>query len=147
MIGMTMPGSDNALEQIMPSDALETLRQVNGNLRSALSHLRPERKHCSAIKPQDLSGILSHLLRAAECLRRLPPPSPANSPANSEDALAFGKDALQKEALEYRSNLQNLKHFLPDVHGRLLAERSRLETARTHLAAATAWAKARQKTL
>jgi hypothetical protein len=50
--------------------------------------------------------------------------------------------ALEKEALEYRRNLEKLKHFLPDVQARLLAEKSRLETARTHVAAAAAWAKA-----
>jgi hypothetical protein len=118
----------------MPPDALETLRQVNDNLRSALIRLRPERKHCSTIRPQDFSDLLSQLLRAAECLRRLP--------AHSEAAVA-----LEKESLEYRSNLEKLKHFLPDVHGRLLAEKSRLETAKNHVAAATAWARASKKTL
>ncbi|MGD0212150.1 MAG: hypothetical protein ABSB87_02885 [Terriglobales bacterium] len=112
----------------MPTDALKSLRLVNDNLRSALLRLRPERKHCSRIKPQDFSDILSQLLRAAECLRLA---------ADSEDAVA-----LEKEALEYRRNLEKLKHFLPDVQARLLAEKSRLETARTHVAAAAAWAKA-----
>ncbi|MGD0791570.1 MAG: hypothetical protein ABR920_07345 [Terriglobales bacterium] len=118
----------------MPPDALETLRQVNDNLRSALIRLRPERKHCSTIRPQDFSDILSQLLRAAECLRRLPPHSEAAA-------------ALEKESLEYRGNLEKLKHLLPDLHGRLLAEKSRLETAQNHVAAATAWARASKKTL
>ncbi len=118
----------------MPPDALDTLRQVNENLRSALIRLRPERKHCSTIKPQDFSDILSELLRAVECLRR--------PPAHSDAAVA-----LEKESLEYRSNLEKLKHFLPDLHVRLLAEKSRLETSRTHVAAAAAWARARKKTL
>jgi len=118
----------------MPPDALETLRQVNENLRSALLRLRPERKHCSTIKPKDFSDILSQLLRAAECLRRLPPPSEAAA-------------TLEKESLEYRGNLEKLKHFLPDLQVRLLAEKSRLETARTHVAAAAAWAQASKKTL
>jgi hypothetical protein len=118
----------------MPPDALETLRQVNANLHSALLRLRPERKRCSAIRPQDFSDLLSHLLRAAECLRRLPPLSEAGA-------------ALEKESLEYRGNLEKLKHFLPGLHVRLLAEKSRLETARAHVAAAMAWARARKKTL
>lgn len=118
----------------MPPDALETLQQVNENLRSALLRLRPERKHCSTIQPQDLSDLLSQLLRAAECLRRLP----AHSEATAE---------LEKESLKYRGNLENLQHFLPDLHGRLLAEKARLETARTHVAAAAAWARASKKTL
>ncbi len=116
----------------MASDALETLRLVNDNLRSAMLRLRPERKHCSSIRPQDFSDILSQLLRAAECLR--------HAPAQPEDAAAFAK-----EALAYRHNLEQLKHFLPDVQARLLAEKSRLETARTHVAAAAEWAKARKK--
>jgi superfamily I DNA and/or RNA helicase len=111
------------------------LRQVNENLRSALLRLRPERKHCSSIRPQDFSDILSQLLRAAECLRRPEPP------ANSEAALTI-EAALEKESLEYRSNLEKLKRFLPDVQVRLLAEKSRLETARTHVATAAAWAQA-----
>ena len=123
----------------MPRDALETLRLVNENLRSALlrsgrRRSSAERKHCSSIRPQDFSDILSQLLRAAECLRRLP--------AHSEGAAAF-----EKESLEYRGNLEKLKHFLPDLQVRLLAEKSRLETARTHVATAAAWARANKKTL
>ncbi len=117
-----------------PPDALETLRQVNDHLRSELLRLRPERKHCSSIKPQDFSGMLSQLLRAAECLRRLP--------AHSKAAAAF-----EKESLQYRGNLEMLKHFLPDLQVRLLAEKARLEAAQTHVAAAAAWARARKKTL
>ena len=115
-------------------DALQTLRQVNEYLRSAMHRLHPEVKHCSSIRPQDFTAILSQLLRAAEC-RRQPPAPP-------EAAMA-----LEKELLEYRSNLEKLKHFLPDLHGRLLAEKSRLENARKHLAAATAWADANKNTL
>lgn len=118
----------------MPPDALETLRQVNENLRSTLILLRPERKHCATIHPQDLSALLTQLLRAAECLR--------HPPAHSEATAA-----LEKETLEYRRNLEKLKRFLPSLHVRLLAEKSRLETAQTHLAAATAWARLSKKTL
>jgi hypothetical protein len=112
------------------SDALETLRQVNDNLRSALIRLHPERKLCSSIRPQDFSDLLSGILRAAECR------------AHSESSVAF-----EEESLEYRSNLEKLKDFLPDLHERLLAEKSRLETAQTHVSAASAWARASQKTL
>jgi hypothetical protein len=118
----------------MPPDALETLRQVNESLRSALARLRPERKHCSSLRPQDFSSLLAQLLQAAECLRL--------RPAHSEAAAA-----LEKEALEYRGNLEKLKHFLPDLQVRLLAEKSRLESAKSHLAAKAAWAKANQQTL
>jgi hypothetical protein len=118
----------------MPLETVETLRQVNHNLRSALFRLRPECQHCSSIKPQDFSNILSQLLRAGQCLRGLPP--------HSEKPVA-----LEKEALEYRNHLEKLKHFLPDVQVRLLAEKSRLEIARTHVATAAAWAQSRKKAL
>jgi len=118
----------------MPPDALDTLRQVNADLRSALIRLRPERTHCSTIRAQDLSDLLSQLVRAAESLRR--------PPAQSQRAAVF-----QKESLEYLRHLEKLKQFLPDLQGRLLAEKSRLETARTHVAAAAAWARASEKTL
>jgi superfamily I DNA and/or RNA helicase len=118
----------------MPPDALETLRQVNDNLRSALISLRPEQKLCSNIRPKDFSDLLGQVMRAAECLRRLPP-------------LSVACAALEKESLEYRGNLEKLKRFLPSLHVRLLAEKSRLETARSHVEAAAAWAQARKKTL
>ncbi len=118
---------------MMPPDALETLRQVNDNLRSALIRLRPERKPCSAIRPQDFSGLRSQLAQAAECLRQ--------PPLDSKTAAAF-----EKESLEYRGNLEKLKRFLPDVHARLLAEKSRLEKARSHVTAAAAWGRASRNT-
>jgi hypothetical protein len=117
-----------------PPAALETLRQVNDNLRSALIRLRPERKLCSSIRPQDFSDLLSHLLRAAECLR-------------CQRTQSGASVALEEESLEYRSNLEKLKDFLPDLHGRLLAEKSRLETAQTQVSAAVAWAQASKRTL
>jgi hypothetical protein len=117
----------------MPSDALETLRQVNDSLRSALIRLRPEHTHCSTIRPQAFSDLLTQLLRAAECLGSMP---------NHSDAAAF-----QQESLEYRRNLERLKDFLPDLHGHLLAEKARLENARRHVAAAAEWARATKKAL
>jgi hypothetical protein len=115
-------------------DALEILRQVNRDLRCAMIRLRPEMKHCSAITPQDFSELRSQLRRATECLRR--------SPLGSEAAAAF-----KKESLVYRSNLEQLKRFLLDVYARLLAEKSRLEAARTHATAAAAWGQASRGTL
>ncbi|MGA2980883.1 MAG: hypothetical protein ABSD76_14935 [Terriglobales bacterium] len=118
----------------MPLDALETLRQVNIYLRSALIRLRPEIRHCSTIKPRDFSDLLSQIRRASACLQRLPPYSEAAA-------------AAEKESLEYRSSLEKLRHYLPGVHIRLLAEKSRLETARDHLAAAASWDRASKEAL
>jgi hypothetical protein len=134
----------------MPSDALQTLREVNDHLRSALIRLCPEQrseespeqrseqlpepKGGSSIRSQDLAGIRSEILRAAACVHR---PQP-----HSESAAAF-----EKESLEYRTNLEKLRHILPLVHGRLLAGKSRLEAARNHMAAAAAWARASKDSL
>jgi hypothetical protein len=117
-----------------PPDAVETLRQVNDDLRSGVVRLRPEQKDCSTITPQDFADFLSNIQRAAECLRSLR--------IRSETSMA-----IEAESLEYRTNLEKLKDFLPDLHGRLLAEKSRLEMAQTHVAAAAAWARASKKTL
>ena len=119
-------------------DTVETLREVNNNLRSALIRLHPEQKHCSTIRPQDFSDLRSEILRAGECLRQA---SLFSSP-RSEAPLA-----LEKESAEFRSNLEKLKYFLPDLHDRLLAEKARVETAKKHAVAAAAWAGASQKTV
>ena len=118
----------------MPPDILEAIRQVNHSLASALVRLSPERKHCSAISPQDFSDLLSEILRGAECLRQ---PS-ANSGIRAE---------FDPQLLEYRRHLESLSRFLPELHRNLLAEKSRLEIAQTGLAAAAAWAQASGKTL
>jgi hypothetical protein len=118
---------------MMPPDRLETLHQVNDSLRSALIDLRPEQRHCSTITPEHFSDLLSEILRAAECLRR--------TPAQSETAAA-----LTQESLEYHTNLERLRDLLPELHGNLLAEKSRLETAQTHIAAAAAWAQGSSRT-
>jgi hypothetical protein len=108
-----------------PDDDLATLRAVNKNLKSALVRFRPERQHCSTIKPHELSDLRSAILQAADWVRGI---SPQATPE------------LKNESLEYRSNLEQLKQLLPDLQVRLLAEKSRLEAAKFHAAAATAWA-------
>jgi hypothetical protein len=100
----------------------------------AVIQFSPECKLSSSLRPEDLSGILADLLRAAECLR--------NRPADTELEAAF-----EQESFRYRKHLQELKHFLPGIQLRLLAEKVRLENARIHLAAANAWAQVRRKIL
>jgi len=127
----------------MPPDAVETLRQVNRLLRATLIRLRPERTPCSAIKPQDFSAILDQLQRATECLPELLSRS-STAPSQSSSPLKSGT-AHEKEALEYRRNLEELQRFLPSLQVRLVAEKSRLETARAHVAAAAAWFESSQQ--
>jgi hypothetical protein len=115
-----------------PPDTLEALRQVNACLRAALTRMQPEQNHCSAITPQDFSDLRGHIQRGADCVSGL------------------GRDATpasQTEATAYRSHLENLQQFLPDLQGRMLAERSRLEAARDQVTATTAWVRASQKTI
>jgi len=81
-----------------------------------------------------LSDILSQILRAETCLKR--------SSESSEDERSEEASAVEQQKLEYRSNLEKLKQFLPDLQVRLLAEKSRLETAKAHLAATESWARA-----
>ena len=90
--------------------------------------------HCSTIQPQDFSDLMAEILCAADCLR--------SQPALSEDDAA-----VEQETLEYRRNLENLRDFLPQLHGNLLAEKSRLESARAHVATAAAWARSSGQTL
>lgn len=127
---------------MMPSDALLTLRQVNDSLRAALARFRPEQTRSSEITAGDLSGVLAELLRAGECLRNLPSHNTPSTPATAQETAA-----LAGETSTYRDNLEKLKRFLPDLHARLLAEKARLETAQTHVAAASAWARASGKML
>jgi hypothetical protein len=146
MIRITIKDKDSRIRiPTMPSDALQTLREVNDHLRSALIRLWPEQSleqsseqlpepKGGSIRSQDLAGIRSEILRVAACVHR---PQP-----HSESAAAF-----EKESLEYRTNLEKLRHLLPLVHGRLLAGKSRLEAARNHVAAAAAWARASKDSL
>jgi hypothetical protein len=118
----------------MTLDKLQTLRQVNENLRSTLHRLRPEQTHCSTIQPQDFADLLNEIVRAADCLQGHP-------------VLGDSDPAVEQESLEYRGNLEKLKGFLPQLHRNLLAEKSRLETAQAHVAAAATWARASPGTL
>ncbi len=127
----------------MAPDALEILRRVNGTLRSKTVLLRPDRRHCSTLHPQDLSEVISQVLQASECLRRI---HSGPTIINREEDL-IEREAIEKEVFEYSRHLEDLKHCLPDLHVRLLAERARLETARSHLSAASAWAGARKEML
>ena len=117
----------------MPSNALETLRLANQNLRSALLEFRPEQSDSAAVHTQQFSALLSDLMGAAECLQ--------HSPASGE-ATEFAR-----EAREYRHGLEKLKQLLPSLQLRLLAEKSRLEAAQDHLSSASAWDQLRKKTL
>jgi hypothetical protein len=114
----------------MSSATTKNLRIANGNLRAGLARLLPEPNPSAPLHPNDLSGLLTALLQARECLRSVAP-----------DA------ELEKAVSEYRSTVEQLANILPRIHGRLLTEKARLEIARAHLNATAAWAQASQDTL
>jgi hypothetical protein len=122
----------------MALSKFETLRQVNDDLRSALIRLHPEQNDRPSTPPPEFSGILGQLRRAAECRQHLRP--------HCEAAARAFEFEFERESLEYRRNLERLKEFLPGVHARLLAEKSRLEAARSHVATAEAWSRASKDT-
>lgn len=51
------------------------------------------------------------------------------------------------ELAKYRNTLEELRRILPAIQTRLLADRARLETERSHYYAASAWASANRRTL
>jgi len=115
-------------------DRLAILQEVNSSMTSALLRLRAVQTHCSSLTADDFAGLMSEILRGAECLRLQPigPDAPA---------------ALCQAALDYRANLEKLRDFLPQLHLNLLAEKSRLESAQARLKATAAWARSSTQTL
>ena len=117
----------------MSSTATESLRIANGNLRAGLARLE-QASASDPLRADDLSGLLTKLLCAAECLRAIP----AHSTPDTESETAIS---------EYRRTIEELARILPGVHGRLLTEKARLEIAQAHVTATAAWVHANQKTL
>jgi hypothetical protein len=118
----------------MSNTSAGELRIANRNLRAGLARLLPEPNGSSPLHPEDLSGLLAELLRAADCLRGIPPGS-------------IPDVQLEKDVSEYRNIVEQLAQMLPRVHGRLLTEKARLEIAQAHVAATAAWAQASSRTL
>lgn len=112
------------------------LREVNRRLRVWLDRLAP----CSAPAdsaarapaPEQMSGLLSELLRAGECLR--------NRPRETDPE-------LEQEIAEYRRQVERLRDLLPFIRRVLLNERARLEQERERVNAAQHWASMSRQTL
>jgi len=82
--------------------------------------------------PDQMSGVLSELLRAGEFLRS----RPGESNPDLEDELA-----------DYRQQLERLRDQLPLIHRALLNERACLEHECERVQAAAEWARASGRTL
>lgn len=118
----------------MPAPATQGLQVINARLRAVLADWQTTSGEPASLKTPVLADLLEDLRRAAEWLRAIPPNSPPD-------------DELAREISEYRNHVQQLQQFLPAIQARMLAEKARLESARSHLAAAAAWADGRKKIL
>ncbi len=124
---------------ILP-DMIETIRLINRRVRELMTRMQAGEVGGTAagfaplVEAGNFYSLLEELTRAAAWLRHVPP--------------HFMLDAeWAKEISDYRNRLECLQQALPAIHGRLLAERARLEGARSHLAAVTAWASISKETL
>ena len=104
---------------------LEPIKRANRNLGTLLKQLE-DNSVCMAIAPDDLAIVLTELLSVGEWLHT--ESIPRNDP---EVAQALS---------QYRSYLDRLRLLMPSLHTQLLTERARLESERSHLEAASAWA-------
>jgi hypothetical protein len=86
------------------------------------------------VKRQDLEDLLAEIMHATEWLRDVA----RHTPIDTE---------LAREVSDYRRSVEQLQQMLPAMHARLVKEKARLEAARTHLAAAAAWAQASTRSL
>ena len=117
----------------MPPISIEPLRLANRRVRELMTRLGPPASHPSAVH-QDLDALLHELTHAAEWLRGVSP-----------DSMLEGE--LAKEVSDYRNSMERLQQMLPKIQGRLLAEKARLESERSHLVAAANWAKTSKNTV
>jgi len=117
------------------ADLTYGFQETNRRLRFWLDSLAlsTETGACAApANPQQMSGLLSELMRAGVTLRSLP---------QIKDAV------LQKELNDYRHLVERLRDLMPAIHEGLLRERARLEGERNRLASASQWAEASRQTL
>jgi ABC-type nitrate/sulfonate/bicarbonate transport system substrate-binding protein len=121
---------------LAPDQLTSNLRETNGRLILLLDSLFP----CSAqpgttalvVTPQQMSGLLSELMRAGQWLRSEP----------DETNVAF-----EQEVREYRKQVDRLRALLPAIHRTLLRERARLERERDRVRSAAEWARVSGQTL
>ncbi len=126
-----MPSSPCLAEQIA-----HDLRATNQRLCDSLDHLSPASSVGPAqqrpASPEEISALLSELMRAGEWLRALPEETDAE---------------LEHELSLYRKQVERLRDLLPTIHRILLRERGRLEQERERVTLASEWARASQQIL
>jgi hypothetical protein len=118
----------------MPS-RVQTLRETNRRLPEWLDCVVARYEQAAVATPDQMSGLLSELLKAGEGLRAEPIPEKGVDPE------------LDDELEKYRLNVERLQRMLPAIHSQLLVERARLEYQRARVQAAAEWARASRRTL
>jgi hypothetical protein len=118
----------------MPS-RVQTLREANHRLPEWLEVVVARHEQAAVATPEQMSALLTELLKAGEGLRSEPIPEQGVDPE------------LDDELDQYRRNVERLKRMLPAIHSQLLLERARLEFQRAHVQAAAEWARASRRTL
>ncbi len=111
------------------------LHETNRRLGFWLDRLTPSPQNPEAqrvVTPEEMTGLLSELMRTGAWLRGLP---------SERDA------TLERELAEYREQVERLRARMPLIHAALLRERARLEQERSRLAAASLWAERSRQTL
>ena len=119
-----------------PGQLTQELQETTRRLKFWLDSLAASSEGTDAVlpvpMPEQMSGLLSELLRAGEWLRARP---------QHRDA------ELERELSEYRKQVERLRTLLPFMHRALLSERSRLEKERERFNAAALWARGSRQTL
>lgn len=118
----------------MPS-LLQNLRDTNQRMGHWLDTIVGEQGEPCAPSPEQMSAVLSELLRTGGWLRAQPLPQ-------QDDG-----SELNREWQQYRRHVERLHEILPAIHRQLLAERARLEAQRAQVRAAGEWARASRQTL
>jgi hypothetical protein len=104
------------------------LSEINRKLHERLDRMTME---CGQERPadcKDVAALLSALMQAGAGLRSKARPAPGTDPE------------LDRELDVYRRNVERLRALLPSIHGRLLAERARIEAQRSRVGSVTEWA-------
>jgi len=117
-----------------PEQISQDLHEASDTIRRVLHELLPPASESTplAATPQQMSTLLSELMRAGQRLHALPAKRDAN---------------LEQEICDYRREVERLRSFLPAIQKSLLVERARLERERERLNGAAAWAQASLQTL
>jgi hypothetical protein len=117
----------------MPS-RVQTLRETNRRLPEWLDCVVARHEQAAVATPDQMSGLLSELLKAGEGLRAEPIPEKGVDPE------------LDEELEKYRLNVERLQRMLPAIHSQLLVERARLEYQRARVQVTAEWARASCRT-